>query len=190
MAQVAGISGLENNSVLFEFDRDDPTGVEKAVKNCRIVAGLDMNICMLRSCSRRFGYRRQIHVWLTQEDEGNENLMILLAFIVAGHPDWKDSEISVFASFPAGELEKQREKLTERIVTERLPISPKRLRVTPFSGDDLFETQVVRTSAEADLTLIGFDADALAEKGGEVFSSFRTLHDVLFVDARQEITVR
>lgn len=190
MAQVAGISGLENNSVLFEIPHDDPDAVAKTMKNSRIISGLDMNICILRSSARRFGYRRQIHVWLTQEDECNARLMILLAFIIAGHPEWKDSEISVFASFPREEMEKQREKLAERILSERLPISLKRLRVTPFSGDDLFESQVVRTSAEADLTLLGFDTDTFATKDGDILSSFAGLHDVLFVDARQEIAIR
>lgn len=190
MTQVAGISGLENNSVLFEFPQDKPDSRERAVANCRIVSGLDMNICILRSSARRFGYRRQIHVWITREDEKNASLMILLAFIIAGHPEWKDSEISVFASFPVEEMEQQREKLSERILSERLPISLKRLRVTPFSGDDLFESQVVRASAEADLVFLGFDTDAFTENDGESFSSFAGLHDVLFVDARQEITIR
>ncbi|PKM98305.1 MAG: amino acid permease [Elusimicrobia bacterium HGW-Elusimicrobia-3] len=190
MTQVAGISGLENNSVLFEIPHGEPDAVAKTVKNCRIVAGLDMNICILRSSARRFGYRRQLHVWLTQEDEANARLMILLAFIIAGHPDWKDCEISVFASFPKEEMESQREKLTERILSERLPISLKRLRVTPYSGDDLFESQVVRTSAEADLTLLGFDTEELVGKDGGMLSSFTGLHDVLFVDGRQEIAIR
>lgn len=190
MAQVAGISGLENNSVLFEIEQDKPDEAAKAVESCSMIAGLDMNICVLRSSHRRFGYRRQIHVWLTQEDDRNARLMILLAFIIAGHPDWKDSEISVFASFPLEEIEKQREQLRERILSERLPISLKRLRVTPFSGDDLFESQVVRTSEEADLTMLGFNADELARDNGDVLSSFKGLHDVLFVDARQEIALR
>jgi len=190
MAQVAGISGLENNSVLFEFPQDEPDSALQAVANCRIVSGLDMNICILRSSARRFGFHRRLHVWLTQEDEDNANLMILLSFIIAGHADWKDCEISVFASFPAAEMEKQREKLAERIMSERLPISLKRLKVTPFSGDDLFENQVVRTSASADLTLLGFDAEEFIKNDGGLLSSFAGLHDVLFVDARQEITIR
>lgn len=190
MTQVAGISGLENNSVLFEFPQDRPDSAAQAVANCRMIAGLDMNICILRSSSRRFGFHRQLHVWLTQEDEGNASLMILLAFIIAGHADWKDCEISVFASFPEAEMEKQREKLEERILSERLPISLKRLKVSPYSGDDLFESQVVRTSSAADLTLLGFDTEAFLKNNGELFSSFTGLHDVLFVDARQEIIIR
>lgn len=190
MAQVAGISGLENNSVLFEFPQDRADSAARAVTNCRIVAGLDMNICLLRSSARRFGDHRQLHVWITQDDEGNASLMILLAFIIAGHSDWKGCEISVFASFPAAEMESQREKLAERILSERLPISLKKLKVIPFSGDDLFESQVVRMSAAADLTLLGFDTEEFLKNDGALFSSFAGLHDVLFVDARQEITIR
>ena len=48
----------------------------------------------------RFGYRANIHIWLTREDYENAPLMILLAYIILGHPEWAAAEISIFACYP------------------------------------------------------------------------------------------
>ena len=87
------------------------------------------------------------HIWLTKDDLTNAPLMILLGYIIIGHPDWKDAEISVFACFPGNRLEQELENLNDMIVKGRLPISSK--KVTPvFYGDESsFELAAVDRSS-------------------------------------------
>ena len=49
---------------------------------------------------REFGYRKEIHVWITPSDYDNASLMILLAYILIGHPDWSDAEIEIHVAAP------------------------------------------------------------------------------------------
>ena len=51
----------------------------------------------------------EIHIWLGPHDFLNATLMILLGYIVLGHPEWKRGEIKLFASFPEEDLEEERE---------------------------------------------------------------------------------
>ena len=81
---------MENNSILFEFPQDQPELVDCIIDGCQFAAITDLNICILRSSERHFGYKRDIHIWLTQGDYRNANLMIILAYIIIGHDEWKD----------------------------------------------------------------------------------------------------
>jgi len=46
-------------------------------------------------------------------DFENANLMILLSYILLGHPDWEKAFIKIFSTCPAGEKEKETEKLNQ-----------------------------------------------------------------------------
>lgn len=187
MVQVAGVSGLENNSILFEFLESHPEEIDRSVDSCKLVAGLGMNICVLRSSDRRFGFRKKIHIWLTQDDENNANLMIILAFIIMGHADWEGSEITIYASYPESVLVQERAKLTEQIQSGRLPIALRKVRMLRYTDDDTLEEQVARSSADADLTMVGFKMENLEQQGAALFQSYVGVHDVLFVCATREI---
>ncbi len=187
MVQVAGVSGLENNSILFEFQEAHPEEIEQSVDSCKLVAGLGMNICVLRSSDRRFGFRKKIHIWLTQDDENNANLMIILAFIIMGHSDWESSEITIYASYPEDILIQERAKLTEQIQSGRLPIALRKVRMLRYTDEDTLDAQIVRSSAEADLTMIGFKLENLEKSGSDLFKSYPGVHDVLFVCSTREI---
>ena len=50
--------------------------------------------------------------------------MILLAYILLGHPDWKEASIKIFAIYPEGEMTQERQNLMDLIYAGRLPISP------------------------------------------------------------------
>ncbi|MFH2202313.1 MAG: amino acid permease [Elusimicrobiota bacterium] len=189
MTQMVGISGLENNSVLFEFAAGNAEKIERIVGGCRLVAGLEMNLLVLRSSGHRFGFRNRLHVWLTEEDEVNANLLILLAFIISGHPSWDDAEITVFASFQAAELEKQRERLVEKITSGRLPISKNRLRFYPFTDEERLDDQIIRYSGQADLVLRGFCKDDLQENKEQIFTSLPGVRDILFVHCARGIEI-
>ena len=51
--------------------------------------------------------------------------MILLAYIIMGHKDWKEAEIKIFAIYPEDNIETERQRLFELIKMGQLPISPK-----------------------------------------------------------------
>ena len=89
IVQIPGISGLENNSMLFEFHEDDEGEISRIIDGCQFASIVDFNQCVLRSSERHFGYKQRIDIWLTPGDYRNANLTILLAYIIIGHPEWK-----------------------------------------------------------------------------------------------------
>ena len=57
--------------------------------------------------------------------------MILLSYILLGHPDWEGAEIHIYAAFPIDEVEEQTAKLDQMILEGRLPIASKNLQIIP-----------------------------------------------------------
>ncbi len=188
--QVPGVSGLSNNTIMFEFSRNDPPEIiTDVVNSCVFVTGTLKAILVLRHGDLHFGERQNIHIWLTWNDANNANMMILLSYILLGHPDWNEAEIRVFAALPADQVEEQREIFRQLIEERRLPISEKNIRFLSVNDVTGFRRLVSRLSADADLTVIGFDLEGLKERKEEVFTNHPTLKDVLFVHAPHEITI-
>jgi hypothetical protein len=187
--QLPGVSGLENNSVLFEFAADHPDELPELIKGSLLAGSLGYHTFVLRSSDRHFGYKREIHVWMTRYDDKNSNLMILLAYIIMGHPDWKNAEISIFVTFPEGKLEEQVAELKERIASGRLPISYRNVRPLPAGDDVSLEKLVGEHSGDADLVIMGYSLEALQHKKEEVLLRFPEANDILFVRAAHEIRI-
>jgi amino acid transporter len=188
--QVPGVSGMENNTILFEFStHDDASALKEAVEGCPLAAAARMNSLVLRHGDHFFGNRLKLHVWLTWHDYRNANLMILLACILLGHPEWRHAEIRIFAAFPEPEVAEQRAKLLEMITTGRLPISQKNLRIIATDEKVDFDSLVLSQSASADLVVVGFTQQRLEEKGADLFRRHEDLHDVLFVSAQQQVLI-
>ena len=189
MIQMPGISGLENNSVLFEFSEDHTEELPKIVKGCQLAGSLGFNTCVLRSSENHFGYRRALHVWLTRYDDANASLLILLAYIIMGHPDWKEAELTIFATFPSEELESEVRALHEKITAGRLPISGRSVRPLAADDDGEFNALLAEHSKDADLVMVGYSTGLLERKGQEEFLRHGEVNDVLFVNANQEIAI-
>jgi hypothetical protein len=188
--QLPGVSGLENNTILFEFSRSDDSDVLEEVRDGILLAStVHMNGLVLRHGDHFFGQRRDIHLWLTWHDYGNASLMILLAYILLGHPDWHDAEIRIFAAYPKEEVDERRSQLHEMIGSGRLPISRKNLRVIPTDARVDFDKLVETRSSNADLVVVGVTEERLQEKGAELLLRHPTLKDVLFVSAKQRILI-
>ena len=86
--QLPGVSGKENNLMLFEYSKHAPENLGQIVENYQLVRATDFDTCILASTERGFGYKSSIHIWLTHGDyERNAGLMILLGFVVLGHPE-------------------------------------------------------------------------------------------------------
>jgi len=189
IVQIPGVSGLDNNSMLFEFRLGDEAALTEIVDSAHFAAVAGFNLCVLRSSEHHFGYRKKIHIWLTWHDHRNANLMILLAYILLGHRDWRGAEISIFAAYPRREARERTEEIHDMISEGRLLISEKNVLVIPTDDDIDFGRLVEARSATADLVLMGFTDQRLGAKGAELFRRFPSLRDVLFVSAEETIFI-
>ena len=190
IVQIPGISGMENNSILFEFHEDDQEDITDIIEGCHFASLVDFNICVLRSSERHFGYKNKIHIWLTPGDYRNANLMILLAYIIIGHPEWQKCEIELFAAFEEGKLNTEVKKLNALIDKGRIPISPKNVQRIPWNKKTkTYETLVSERSEAADLVVMGFSLSKLSEEKGQFYKMFGNIKDILFVRAGQKIVI-
>ena len=188
--QIPGVSGMDNNTVLFEIStHDDPEVLQELYDGCRMASAVRMNTLVLRHGDHFFGGRKQVHLWLTWHDYKNANLMILLAYILVGHPDWDEADIRIYAAFPKAEVEEQHARLRGMITTGRLPISEKNLEVIGTDEEVDFDRLVDLRSGGADLVIVGFTEDRLCQKGPRLFQRHGALRDVLWVAAEQQVLI-
>jgi amino acid transporter len=188
--QMPGVSGMDNNTILFEFGTHDPESVlDEAVAGLRLAGSTRMNRLVLRHGDTFFGGRRTIHVWLTWHDARNANLMILLTYILLGHRDWHGAEVSIFAAYPRSEARERTKELHAMIAEGRLLITEKNVTVIPTDDGIDFERLVEARSGAADLVMLGFTSARLEGKGAELFQRFPSLRDTLFVSAEEDIDI-
>ena len=186
--QVPSVTGKEHNLTLFEFSMHDGQDVLDEVRDgCDMAWMAQKDVLVLRHGDEFFGARRRIHLWLTMNDYDNANLMILLAYILVGHPDWRRAEVQAFAAFPRDQAEEEETRLRRLAASGRVPISPRRLEVIPTEPGTDFESLVQERSAGADLVLRGFTEEKLTTHGPALFRRHEGLKDVLFVSSRRGI---
>ena len=190
--QMHGISGLPNNCVLLEFDRSRPDEIEEVAEGARVAAESMFNALILRSSSLRFGYRSSIHVWVTEDDLENVPIMILLAYIIVGHPEWRKAEIQLFACVgeDAGPKEGEESDFSSKISKWRLPISAKNVTSVPCGNAETHEREVNRRSVNADLVIAGIAPEDLAsDRANVALQRFEKANDVLFAYASERISI-
>lgn len=188
--QIPGVSGLSNNTILFEFSvHDEDAILDEVASSCLFSASTRMTRLVLRHGDFYFGERRSIHIWLTWNDRENAYLMILFSYILLGHPDWADAEIKVFAAMPMSQLAERRREFKQFMADGRIPVSEKNIRFLPVDDVEAYRERVARLSANADLLVIGFDLEGLKERKGDMFKSHFSNKDVLFVNAHAELSI-
>ena len=170
--------------ILFEYSRTEPDTLEEPLKNYELISSTGFDICVLNTSYKGFGYRKSIHVWISPSDFKNSNLMILLAYIVLGHPDWNNGEIKIFASVKEGQLESKKEELMDLIKSGRLPISASNIQLV--NADREKHEVVCKHSMDADLTILGFTGEELNQKGIDIFRGYKDLGNILFVSANED----
>ncbi len=186
VAQLSGVSGKGNNMILFEFSRSEPEAFLRALDNYSLIYSAGFDVCVLNTSYKGFGYKKEIHVWVTTYDYENANLMILLAYILLGHPEWSKGEIKIFALYSEGELENKRGQLIDLIKSGRLPISPGNVRLLPISESKSQKQIIVEHSIDADLSIVGFRHEMVKGKGIEVFTGYKDIGNILFVSSQKE----
>jgi amino acid transporter len=184
--QLPGISGMENNMIIFEYDRDDPANLQEIVENFSLVNAGSFDVCILGSSRRKLEYKNGIHVWIRSSDYENSHLMILLSFIIQGHPSWKKGEISIYDVCKKEQEEDTRKNLEELVRTGRLPITSKNIQVISERPNVNTRAIISGRSAEAGLVIIGFRREMLKHEGPKLFDGFDKLGNILFVNSHSQ----
>lgn len=187
--QLSGVSGKGNNMILFEFTHDEKESLNDAIQNYQLLRATEFDVCILRSTIKGFGYKKDIHIWIRPNDFENANLMILLSYIMLGHPEWKQGEIKIFSTFPPTEKASTEAKLIELIQEGRLPISPTNIRLIPQLKEEKIDLIINKKSADADLTIVGYNSDLIEEESDSIFNKYPDLGNILFVSAFKEHTI-
>ncbi len=184
--QLPGVSGKENNMIMFEFYKTREDALEEILDNLGLVKAVSYDTCILSSSEKKFGFHNEIHIWMTSNDFQNANLMIYMAYIILGHPDWKDGIIKLFAVLPEIEIESQRVKLLEMIKTGRLPISANNIQIIPVKENINTKDIINQKSQDADLTIVGFRTELIKKRGKETFMGYNNIGNILFVNSQNE----
>lgn len=182
--QLPGMSGKENNMLMFEFDKNDPQTVNDIIDNFPLVRAVGFDTCVLGASGKNFGYKKNIDIYLTSNDIDNANLMIMLGFILLGHPDWKGARIKLLPIYFEHEIAEQRSRILQLIDSGRLPISRNNVELIPKKDDMDIKGIINEKSKDACLTIIGIREEAVKHNGQQVFTGYDSLGDILFVNAK------
>ncbi len=184
--QIPGITGMENNMVIFEFDKENPQNLGDIVDNFALVRAGDFDICILAGSDKTIQYRNGIHVWIRSTDSENANLMILLSFIILGHPDWKKGQIKIFDICRPDELEQTKKVMHELVNTGRLPITEKNIKMIIQKPDVTAKSIINEHSANAGLTLIGIREEMVKREKEKLFEGYDKIGTTLFVHSKYQ----
>lgn len=191
VVQLPGIAGTENNLFIFEYSGDNPENLNDIIDNLKLIKSVDFDVIILRTSIRGFGLYKHIHVWISTQDYDNANLMILLAYIIIGHRDWRQAEIEINTIIPEDRMQEERDRLSLLVEAGQLPISSKNISVIPQQLDVSIETIIEEKSRDADLCIIGFREESVKHEGAELFQRINDLGNIMFVNsAAQKMIVK
>lgn len=109
--------------------------------------------------------------------------MILLSFIILGHPDWHNGNIRIFDICKPEELDETRNRMNELIQSGRLPITSQNVEMI-VQKEDISPKKLINTySSDAGLTIIGFREEILKHEGEKLFTGYDDVGNLLFVNS-------
>lgn len=182
--QIPGIAGMENNMVIFEFDKESEGQLEHIVDNFNLVHAGNFDVLILASSRREIVYRNGIHIWISSSDSSNANLMILLSFIISGHPDWKKADIKIFDICKPELEEETRQEMNELVKSGRLPITSANIEIIPQDPKVSQKELVNLKSYNAGLVMIGLHSDIVKKEN--TFAGYDQTGTILFVNSHSE----
>ena len=184
--QLPSVSGKEVNAMLFEFAKDNPEHLADIIDNVSLIKAIEYDLCILRSTERGFGVRSSIHIWVKPDDLSNANLMILLGYVIMGHPDWSNASIKITAVFPEDEIDQYQKRLSNMIKKGRLPISLHNIELIEKKPEVSVKEIINQRSPDDDLIMLGLHYENLKQNGTEVFDGYDNIGNILFVNAARE----
>ncbi len=188
--QLTGISGQGNNLIIFDYNIYNKDSLQQTIDNYPLIKNAGFDICVLNNSTKGFGDKREVHIWLTADDYEDANLMILLAYIITGHPEWRKAQIKIYSLFKEHELEDKQNKLLDLITKGRIPISPKNLKALPLNEKGTTKEFICKHSQDADLTIVGFHKKTINAIGIDTFSGYEDMCNVLFVNSNKEKEIK
>ncbi len=184
--QSPSISGMENNMVLFEYDKRHPEELTRILENVNLVRAGDFDVCIFAGSESFVHPVNGLHVWIREGDEKNTNFMILLGYIILAHPDWKKGHIKIFIPSSTGEIGEVKQDLGRKIADGRLPITLANIEIVTLNDGHTLSEAICEYSKTAGLTIIGFNEKQVKHSGIGFFTSFEGMGDILFVNAGKE----
>lgn len=179
--QLPNPSGLENNMIIFEYDRQNPVNLPQILDNISLTQAGNFDLCVLSSSARSVTPGGEIHIWIRNLDEANANLMILMSYIIIGHPDWSNSQIKIFNVSDKENTAEVYKKMDELVITGRLPVTNRNIKILQRDENVSFKKMVNEKSRNASLLLVGLNEQQLKNEKDEVFNEYENVGDILFV---------
>ncbi|MDR0796137.1 MAG: amino acid permease [Tannerella sp.] len=187
--QTPSISGMENNLVIFEFDKRNLNELSPILENVNLVRAGNFDIGIFAISVYNNKPKNGIHVWIREYDTINANFMILLSYIIMSHPDWKRSHVKIFLASMKEDFLQMETSLKERIAAGRLPITLANIEFVMMEAHQTFSDVVEERSSKAALLIIGFHEDFI-KHNVSFFTEFNSTGDILFVNASQPKEIR
>lgn len=181
--QMPSISGMENNMVILECLKDDADEMDKIIENLNLINAGNFDIVILTSSNKPIIYKNGIHIWIKTSDADNANLMIILGFILLGHPDWHGADIKIFDLCKKSDVAETRRQMKELIDKGRLPITPQNVRIIVEEQDKSNKDVINQYSVDAGLVIVGFNRESIKNQGKSIFEGYDNLGNVLFVNS-------
>lgn len=181
--QIPSISGMENNMLILEYDKEKPDDLVDIIDNFKLINSNNFDVCILASSRKPVIYKNGIHIWIKTTDSENANLMIILSFILLGHPDWKDSDIKIFDICKEDEISAVKKEMNELIEKGRLPITLQNIKILTTDSGKSYKSIINAHSYNAGLTIIGFHEDSLRHLDTNTFDGYDDLGNILFVNS-------
>lgn len=185
--QTPSISGMENNMVVFEYEKAHPEELNPILENIDLVKSGGFDVCIFAASDHLVRNKNGIHVWIQDIDDKNTNFMILLGYIIMSHPDWRKGDIKIFTIHNSAENGHVKEELKNRIATGRLPITLNNIEIITIPDNQTVNPTIEHYSKMAGLTIIGFQ-DHIVKRDDATFffNNFNDMGDILFVNATKE----
>lgn len=161
VAQSHGLGGLEPNCIVMGWSRTLP-GLTTQIEIMRRLHGLGKSTLIMRTHPEvGFGEQKKIDVW-SKGEEGNGDLMLLLAHILLQHKDWRDADIRLIrvVDKEAGiaYIEAHMVEMIDQVRVNATPVV-----LTPDYPGESIKSIVKRNSADTDLTMWGMQAPAISD---------------------------
>lgn len=181
VAQAHGIGGIDVNSVLMGLSRTKD-GRTMQMGLLRDLVALNKSVLFLNhSDEHGFGTKERLDVWW-QGRGGNEDLMLLLAYIINRHASWRKSEIRLIRVVPSEAAIEDTQAHMEALIKDiRVPAQP--LILVNDTKRPVMDI-IRENSVDTDLTILGL---ALPNAGEEAMYAERvealaaSVHTVLLV---------
>jgi amino acid transporter/uncharacterized protein YlxP (DUF503 family) len=173
VAQSYGVGSFEANTVMLGWLRKSESR-EAYVAMLRDLVRLDRSLLIVRyNHEKKFGKRQQIYIWWGGL-QGNGGLMLLLAFLLTAHDQWRQAEVSVLTIVNDDKARAEAEGAIGRVLDEA------RVRATPrvLLRDGRPIPEIIRSeSADADLAIIGLGLPAPSQSSQAFFERMAGILD-------------